>query len=209
MGLLIFLRKRATTNYFRDLVIDSIDTGAGNNVLLCSGFFQELFNHSLYQATLEKNFTNVLLNKNIDITTVGIHNNVWMHSYKNFRDNLQNSGVNIQAKYISSYRWHAKIFILKDKDEPVLGIVGSSNITRNAFSVSVPHNYEADVVMWKDSNAIINDFMKKYIDMLKEFPDEIIVADYDPQKNNGLSIEERLKNLENDINKQDLKDLPS
>jgi len=100
MGLIIFLRKRAQINWFRDIVIGSINSGAGNRVILCSGFFQEV--EGKYQASMERNFAG--------------------------------AGVNITAKYTSNLKWHAKIFILKNNTNPILGIIGSSNITRPAFS---------------------------------------------------------------------------
>lgn len=206
--MIIFLRKRAVTNYFRDLIIGSIECGAGNQALLCSGFFQEFFQTSSYQASSENKFSDILLNNNIELTTVGIHNYVWLPSYKNFRDSLVNKGVNILAKYSSKFHWHAKIFILKKDSAPIFGIIGSSNLTRNAFSVSSPFNYEADVVLWSENNSPINNMMSRYNSLLNEFPEEIIIADYNSEKNNNQTIEYRLSSLENDIKKHNLKDLP-
>lgn len=96
MGLMIFLRRRAQINWFRDIVIDSINSGAGNRVILCSGFFQE---GGKYQASIERNLARVLHSRSIEITTIGIHNYNWLQKYKNFRNSLLSAGVNITAKY--------------------------------------------------------------------------------------------------------------
>lgn len=153
MGLMIFLRKRAQINWFRDIVIDSINSGAGNRVILCSGFFQE---GGKYHASIERNLAEVLHNRSIEITTIGIHNHNWLQKYKNFRNSLLYAGVNITAKYTSNLKWHAKIFNLKNNTNPILGIIGSSNITRPAFSDNVPFNYEADIVLWSKENRTID-----------------------------------------------------
>lgn len=208
MGLVIFLRKRTQVNRFRDILIDSINLGIGNKAVICSGFFQELFKSNSYRASTERNFSNILSTKQIELTTIGIHNNTWMPSYKNFRDSLRTAGVNIAAKYAPSFHWHAKIFILKQNDNPILAIVGSSNITRNAFSDSYPHNYEADVIMWLDSLEPISALMERMIADTRDDPHEVIIADYDPHKNSNLSIEDRLKRIDGELKELDLRDLP-
>ncbi|MBK7348199.1 MAG: hypothetical protein IPI98_15235 [Chitinophagaceae bacterium] len=61
-----------------------MDTGLGNNVLLCSGFFQEYFKGGIYQVSTEANFDGVLLKHKINLTTVGVHNPQWLTPYKKF-----------------------------------------------------------------------------------------------------------------------------
>ena len=208
MGLAIFLRKRAQVNRFRDVVIDSINAGVGTKSTLCSGFFQEMFKSSPYCASAERNLALVLANNGIELTTIGIHNNTWLPSYKNFRNSLRNAGVNILAKYSTSFHWHAKIFILKQVDDPILAVVGSSNITRNAFSVSSPHNVEADVFMWRDSILPLTTIIEGMIAATIEDPHEVIVADYDPHRNANLTIDDRLKRLDAELKEYPLRDLP-
>ncbi len=208
MGLMIFLRKRAQINWFRDILIDSINSGAGNRVILCSGFFQE---GGKYQASLEKNLARVLHRRSIEITTIGIHNYNWLEKYKNFRNSLLSEGVNITAKYTPNLKWHAKIFILKNNTNPILGIIGSSNITRPAFSDDVPFNYEADIVLWPNENRIIDSMMMRIAGIISndtDYANELITTDYNPESNNGLSIEDRLNGLNEEIEKLDLRDLP-
>lgn len=208
MGLMIFLRKRAQMNRFRDILIDSINSGAGNRVILCSGFFQE---GEKYQASIERSFAEVLQSRSIEITTIGIHNYNWLQKYKNFRNSLLSAGVNVTAKYTSNLKWHAKIFILKNNTNPVLGIIGSSNITRPAFSDDTPFNYEADIVLWSNENRIIDRMMKRIVEIIRQDTDdshEVITTDYNPERNNGLSIEDRLNRLNDEIENLELRDLP-
>ncbi len=208
MGLAIFLRKRQMQNKFREFLINSIDTGLGNKVLLCSGFFQEYFKGGPYQVSTEGNLNKVLLKHKIELTTVGVHNRGWLTPYQNFRNNLRTAGVTINAMLSKNYHWHAKIYILKIDDRPIFGIVGSSNMTRNAFGLTAPFNFEADVVLWLDEFIALNNLVNGTIAELNQFSSEVIVADYDPEKNFGLTIEERLRQLATDVENSPLTELP-
>ena len=211
MGLAIFLRKRLTPNHFRDLLIGSINTGLGDNALLCSGFFQEnqesWGRRGHYQVSTEGNFSQILINNKINLTTVGIYNDYWLDSYRNFRNNLQAAGVTVTAKVATQFHWHAKIFVLKKGATPIFGIVGSSNMTRRAFGQERDFNNEADVIMWDDKHKEFSDLMNSTRELLNQFQNEIIIADYAPDKNFGLTIEQRLQQLSDDVNKIELRDL--
>lgn len=207
MGLAIFLRKRQAINKFRELLISSIDTGLGDEAIICSGFFQEHFKGGIYQVSNEGNLDNVLLRNKINLTTVGVHNNNWLTPYRNFRDNLRNIGLNVNAKTSRGFHWHAKIYVLISKGRPIFAIIGSSNMTRNAFGISAPFNFESDVVLWLDEFNEFNTILNVAVSELNQFSSEVIIADYDPDKNFGLSIEDRLRQLVDDIKKTELNDL--
>ena len=89
---------------------------------------------------------------------------------------------------------------MKDR-RPILGIIGSSNMTRPAFSSGGTFNYEADVVMWDDSIRGLDGIMSSVIEG-NENPFGLIVTDYDPDKNKGVSIADRLNGIIGEI--QDL-----
>jgi hypothetical protein len=201
MALAIFLRKRLIMNWFRDLMIGAIQTGAGKRALLCSGFFQE----NGYKATQEKQFAQVLFSQGIDLTTVGIHTGIWKTSYSNFINNLKAANVNVNAKYVNGLKWHAKVFILSN-NYSIFGIIGSSNITRPAFAAIKNFNYECDVILWPDDFTAINDFM---IEALRKIDDyhEVIIAPYEEKNNGGITIVQRLKKLEEEILSLRLSDL--
>lgn len=207
MGLAIFLRKRLAVNKFRELLIKSLDSGLGDEAIICSGFFQEFFGKSKYQASLENNLQTVLINRSISLKTIGVHNNYWISSYRNFRDSLKTKGVNIDAKLSKNLRWHAKVYVLLKDKRPIFAIIGSSNMTRNAFSTTSPFNFETDVVLWLDEFQQFKKLMNKEIEDLAQNQSEVIIADYNKKRNFGLTLEQKLKQLIDEIESLDLKDL--
>lgn len=198
MALAIILRNQLPINRFRDLLIGSIKTGAGDNALLCSGFFQEKFRGSGYQASLEQDFGREVAKSKIELNTVGIHNVAWKQSYRDFKDSMKSSGANINCYYKNGLRWHAKVFILSNKENPIFGIIGSSNITRTAFGSIRDFNYECDVILWPDDCEEIDGWFNDQI-AGNNFPYEVIRAPYVPDMNNGITVQERLNTLKNEI----------
>ncbi|MBO2626636.1 hypothetical protein I6M44_21565 [Shewanella algae] len=168
MAIAIILRNQLPINRFRDLLIGSIKTGAGDNALLCSGFFQENFRGSAYQASCERGFGLEVAKSKIELNTVGIHNGSWKQSYRDFRDNMIALGANINCYYKNGLRWHAKVFVLSKGEEPIFGIIGSSNITRTAFGSISNFNCECDVMIWPDSNQKISEWFDKAL-LIKSF----------------------------------------
>jgi hypothetical protein len=196
MSLLILLRKSAPVNRFHNLLINSIDSGEGDSALLCSGFFQEMNN---YSASLDSGLCHSLFNNNVALTTIGVHNRLWLNRYRGFRDVLVNNGVNINALITNNFHWHAKVYILKKQGEPIFGIIGSSNMTRNAFGHNSPFNFEADVVLWDSSNITINNLCQSQTEISGGDFDDIIYADYNTERNSGKDSMEKLKELEKEI----------
>lgn len=217
MAIAIVLRMSESTNLFRDAVINSLSYG--DEVILCSGFFQENFKGGKYQATLEPKLIKNLVTHQIRLTTIGIHNSTWRQSYKNFRDNLLKNKVNITCLYKPACKWHAKVFILKKSGRPIFGIIGSSNITANAFGVSgssdsknnsatlpANFNYECDVFFWVDKlkniNRSLSDLLFNQAQSLNVFR-----AQYNPKSNFEINISQRLQNLMTSVLDDDLKEL--
>jgi len=198
MGLAIILRSQAAANHFRNLVLAAVNSRAGGRALMCSGFFQELFKKHPYRASMEGNLAKNLASKRVALTTVGIHNNTWMPAYRNFAKNLKRHRVSLNAIYVNQLRWHAKVFILSTAKQPVFGIIGSSNITRRAFSVGTPFNREADVVLWDDGNSRICRAVAGVLDEIQD-PHQVVRAHYPTELNQGLSEADRLRDLEREI----------
>jgi hypothetical protein len=215
MPIAIFLRTSKGNSLYRDAIIRSLNSGAGNYALLCSGFLQENKatpkGPSPYRATLEPGFSAALATHGIQLDTIGIHNSTWHASYVNFCNNLSAAGVTLVPYIMSGFQWHAKVFLLKQKSSPIFGIVGSSNLTANAFGVSnVPalvtdspfpptnFNFECDVYFWTDANIAIATIMEELIGR-EEIREQIILARYDEQENFGSSIEDRLNDIEEQI----------
>ncbi len=188
MSIAICLRKTAPINYFHDLLVGSINTGLGNNVLLCSSFFEE---KNSFHVSNYNGFDQLLLNNNIKLTAVGIYKRQ-RSAFQDFITNLTNAGVAVTGKRISACRWHAKVYILCKGDRPIFGIIGSSNMTKNAFAHGTSFNYEADVFMWLDE---FSEFSKLINDLFQENKDEVIIVDYNEAENANISIENRLRDL--------------
>ncbi len=197
MGLAIFLRKNATPNYFQNIIIDSLKSKSGDEIILCSGFFQENLNGHNYQVSAEANFNATLRQNNIKVTAIGVHTGVWNKAFHDFVTNLRNgrNHTDITGWKITKFKWHAKIFILLKYGKPIMAIVGSSNMTRLAFGTS-DFNYEADVILWLDQYKKLDNSIKKHI---SENSRNAILANYDVDKNGGITIQQRLNDLLNDI----------
>ncbi len=205
MSLLIILRKKRYPNYFQKFLLGAIDSNIADNAILCSGFFQE----NSFSASFSSGLARSLLNNKIAITTIGVYNPIWKPQYIRFRDNLIACGVSVNAKLTASYKWHAKIFILKKGNNPIFGIIGSSNMTSRAFGICKQFNFEADVVLWDDNYSELVNLTSKSSEFLldEDNSNDIIYADYDVEKNNQISIIARLQQLERELDIQNLRDL--
>lgn len=202
MSLLIILRKKLIPNRFNELLINSIDTGEGDSAIICSGFFQE----NVFSASFSTGLCCVLLKHNINLTTIGVYNNIWVPQYKKFRDNIASCGNIISAKKIRSNKWHAKIFILKKGNDPIFGIIGSSNMTSRAFGTWLDFNFEADVVLWDTSSPRIHALCQEQTDTNNNI-DDLIYADYNLERNRNRTAMDRLRDLEKELNISNLTDL--
>lgn len=204
MPIAIILRTSGSINIFRDAIIDALDSDHIDEALLCSGFFQENFKGSAYQASTEQQLGLVCANSGIKLTTVGIHNNTWKPSYQNFKANMLAAGANITCMYKPGMHWHAKVFIASSSGKPHFGIVGSSNITRNAFSTGGKFNNECDVFMWAKSSPITA-IASRIADILDG--QVIIRAPYLRKHNQGMSLPQKLSRIRDEVLGQDLQEL--
>ena len=201
MPLAIVLRTSGSINVFRDAVVDALSSNHIDEALLCSGFFQENFKGSAYQASAELNLATACATSGVKLTTVGIHNNTWKPSYKNFKANMLASGAAITCLYKPGMHWHAKVFIASSSGRPVFGIVGSSNITRNAFSTGGNYNNECDVFLWSRSSPIAG-IAERAIDFIDG--QLVIRAPYLRRHNQGLSLSEKLAQIRDEVMGQGL-----
>lgn len=203
MPIAIVLRKNVSKNPFRDVIVSAISSGIADEALMCSGFFQEN-RGSAYCATLEKGLAASCARNKVKLITVGIHNSQWLTSYRSFQTNLLSAGVNAHCKYKVGTKWHAKVFIALRGGQPLLGVIGSSNITRPAFSSSIPFNRECDVIIWPEGSAhdgLMNEALGQ-----GNFED-VVRAPYIPDQNGGITVESRLRSLYDEILADGLVDL--
>lgn len=196
MGLIIILRRNTRPNYFRNIIEQLLNSKIGDEAIIGSGFFQEDLKFSASKTT---NLANLLYQNNIKVTVIGVYNNYWQSAFNKFVTELIINKVQVN-NVIRKHRWHAKVFILKKKNIPIVGIIGSSNMTRAAFDYSAPFNYEADVVMWIGGN-LVSKTIKKVTQGKEQDNLGIIIAKYNKADNEGITIKQRLIQLINDIEK--------
>lgn len=197
MSLALIFRNKANPNLFRNTVLAAIGIPGAVEILICSGFFQNHFKGSPFCASKEGNLAKRLKASAAKVITVGVHNASWKAAFDSFNADLLANGVAVTPRLVKSYRWHAKVFVVSTKRGPIFAAIGSSNLTRNAFSTTMPFNYEADVLLWvpqaRGASAVINEVTRQIE------PTDIIRAPYSASRNEGLTIRNRLAILRQQI----------
>ena len=95
--------------------------------------------------------------------------------------------------------WHAKVFLAKQGNVPLVGIIGSSNITRRAFGLAKDFNYECDVVFWDESVPEIDKAIATAIGDTGDVSDVIVTNYDDNHPANRQPLQSRLLTLEVEI----------
>ena len=192
------LRNKQTPNIFRRTLLNAFSEGIGNEYLLCSGFFQEkqYVKNSYYVSdSFIKNSPDFPCR--VKVTTVGVYSKyIWGSQYDDFTKAISaikcSCGKSIEVekrKPKTSNKWHAKIFIVRSNGVPMLAIVGSSNITRNAFDEQKGWNRECDSIIWNTKSSEIDTLVRQSVSGQLgdegETPDdlekqhEIVISKYD------------------------------
>lgn len=195
----IFLRKEERINYFRSIILNVFNSDSIDEIIICSGFFQEPSNGEFSASEdLIRNISNYNQKK---IKIVGVHNNQWIKKFDIFCSKLKQNKFIINKFKIKNTKWHAKIMIAKKNGIPILTIIGSSNITRPAFHNSSPFNYESDVLFWDDKNDDTKNIIQETFSENSQNGFDIISSDYNPNDklNNNKNLVDKIKKLEEDI----------
>ncbi|QPB43089.1 phospholipase D-like domain-containing protein [Rodentibacter haemolyticus] len=178
--LAIFLRKDAKPNFFRNVILSSLGNSDFDKYILCSAFFQEN-----KFSTSSEIINTVNLKRKLEIDIYGLYRGSWNKQFNQFCLQVKNHYKNSFCK-TNFYRFipnsHAKVFIAKKQGEPLISIIGSSNLSAGAFADRDSKdrwNQECDVVIWNNSNSLSKNIMKTTFanisDSLKPF---IYVSDY-------------------------------
>lgn len=196
----IFLRRSASINRFRNILVGCVNEGCVNEAVISSGFFQE---DNKFSGSALFALTPSRCGRPIDLIFVGVHNSRWVAQFNFFVTTIQRANclgcVSISKRKPRGLRWHAKTFIGSIGGEPRIGIIGSSNLTRPAADTSKPFNYEADVVLWYESDNAIDKIVSQQIES-KDGSHEVIVTTYEEGGLNGpLSLGDRLRSLRDEI----------
>lgn len=91
------------------------------------------------------------------------------------------------------------MFLAKQGNTPLVGIIGSSNITRRAFGLDKDFNYECDVVFWDETVPDIDRAMSVAIGDPGDVSDVIVTNYDDSHPANRQSLQARLLLLEAEI----------
>jgi hypothetical protein len=197
----IFLRKTGSVNKFRRAILNTLRTDLVDNALLCSGFFQD---NGKYSTGADFDLLSHRSGTKLTLTTLGLYSYSWKSQYASFFSQLyaMNPDPCFSAvqKRIPSMGWHAKVFLAKQgEDRPLVGIIGSSNITRRAFGELKDFNYECDVVMWEETLPEIDNAISNAIGNTGNISD-VMVTNYDnSHPANKQPLEDRLRALEKEI----------
>jgi phosphatidylserine/phosphatidylglycerophosphate/cardiolipin synthase-like enzyme len=196
----IFLRKTGSINKFRTAILETLRTDLVDNALLCSGFFQDT---AKYSAGADFDLTSFRKRSPLKVTTLGLYSYTWKAQYVAFFSQLQaqNKCPSFSAVQmrIPSMGWHAKVFLAKSGNRPLVGIIGSSNITRRAFGLEKDFNFECDVVFWDETVPQINTAITTAIGDTGEASDVIITNYDDDHPANQQPLQNRLLTLESEI----------
>jgi len=193
-------------------MVSSLNVGIGDHAIICSGFFQEnLRPNSPRPQYLLSQDTGFIQGLQVvgALTTVGIHSNTWLPSYRQFVVNLIAQNVVVTPRYRNSSPWHAKIYLLERNGTPVFGMIGSSNMTARAFGVQgdvgvLGFNHEADVVLWDNNIQQLNDFMVTTLEDLDAT--DMMKMNYSEELN-GVSIIEQLERFKRELDIDNLQEL--
>lgn len=203
MNVCLIFRRSFLVNKFHDILVASLNSGVGDHAIICSGFFQENLRPNSprpqYFLSQDPGFIHGL--QGVDLTTVGIHSNTWLPSYRQLIVNLRLAGVNVMPLYRNRAPWHAKVYLLEQNGVPIFGVIGSSNMTGRAFGCQgdqgvIGFNHEADVVLWDNNIAELNDFMEEILEDME--PTDVLKLNY-REELNGISILDQLDQLKAEL----------
>lgn len=195
----IFLRKDAQPNFFRKIILSTLKNSSFDKYVLCSAFFQENKFSTSSEIISAVNSTRTV---NIDI--YGLYRGTWNKQFNQFCSNLKNYYQNSSCSanfYKFKPNSHAKIFIARKQDLPLISIIGSSNLSAGAFadrSSKDKWNQECDIVIWDDSDtsskAIIQNILENVPGQLKSF---IYIANYEQNYiSSDISCLDKINRLE-------------
>lgn len=210
----ILFRESQKLNRFRKVISGTFQINI-DEMIICSGYFQEKYETSKFEAS--NAFKSPKCKQLILVSTKDAQEDQkksikeWDNSFIRFCKSMeQKMGNNMTLYKARTNTWHAKIMIGKIKQNdsndlmPGIAMIGSSNLTRPAFGISSPYNYECDVVFWDTQIKAIDDLMSSILN--QDGDDGVIVSNYDINDpyNRNKSLESRVKELENQIFDQNI-----
>ncbi len=199
-----FLRTKDSVNDFRRILKSFVAVPNLSRAVVTSGFYQEGTATTAFKASDLFYFPCVKRAKPSPITFVGVYDGRWMPAFTLFGFNVIANNckccVDISTRKAKGPKWHAKVFIGHIGGVPRFGIIGSSNLTRPAADTSKPFNFEADAVVWYESDLDVNAAVLEGLEPQARLG-QVLMTKYDPQDilNNGRSVQDQLQALQDQI----------
>ena len=214
--LAVVLSTTPSHNVFRRVIEGSFNSGYLTDFMICSGFFHERTNKqgAFYASDA---FKSAILPNSSKVTVVGAYDpastefddfctTLTFNLKKKNGDKVPLMQRRAAKKYAN--KWHAKIYIAKQHTSHRLAVIGSSNLTRSAFSPS-PSNNESDVIIWDDSHAKTRRIIDSVISdeeptnsLIGEGGQTVIVGNYnqsDKRNNYHGPMQDRLNRIWQDV----------
>lgn len=215
MGMQILFRKYVFDSPFRRALLE-LNKMTGEKLILSTGYVNLLFksdgslnpyNKPQFIKSIKDGFKTV---QSPEIHIVG-------GKFKNDPPNLQEfesflnqlnsdlpSNINIRFFKAINESWHSKVAFKVNNNSPISGIIGSSNLTRAAFSTynnsSYTFNHEADVFIWKKKDKNINfngiddkEYTPKDLEEIRKGIIDDFIAALEEDWNQNIKVYEKLK----------------
>lgn len=177
MAMQILFRKYVFESPFREALLE-LNKMTGEKLILSTGYVNLLFmkngginsyNKPQFINSIKEGF------KGINSPEIHIVGGTFknapskLQEFQDFLNQLISDLPNIDIKFFKAINesWHSKVAFKVKDHEAISGIIGSSNLTRAAFSIynnsSYNFNHEADVFIWKkkDTNKKFNGIADK------------------------------------------------
>lgn len=208
MPVRITLRNTVDFSPYRELMRRLIECPLGKDLVLCSGYIQTIGKYNiLHDGLLESIKKGCTAGKVTTIagkfeeetqskTNTTGQENYWLNSYKAFIKVLNREKINVEPYIAPERNWHAKIAIKVFDGCPVAALIGSSNLTRPAYSSNNDKwNFEGDVLIWVNHPDLDTYFRGQFQSKML-YGDIHLILDPDVRQ---LDEKEQLWNLYNDI----------
>lgn len=196
----IILRNTGSVNRFRRTILGALRLTVVDEALVCSGFFQD---DRKYSAGSDFDVMSHRSGAPLCLTTLGLYSYSWKAQYATFFSQLQaanpHPSFTALQKRVPSMGWHAKVFIAKQAGRPLVGVIGSSNITRKAFAELSDFNYECDVLFWEESISVVDIAMSAALGDSGDISGVIVTNYDDNHPANRVPLADRLLALEAQI----------
>lgn len=197
MSIVVTLRKdNLNMSYYKEILLSLLNSGVVDNILISSGYFSENENFKVSEEkdSNGKSMVSCLSDGVItSVIVVGAHSKD--RDFFTFIEDLKKECKNVIGYYHKENKWHAKICILRRGDRSLAGIIGSSNLTGAAYSHNSYSSYESDAFIFskdKEIDALVTNEVNKLRNTDNNYTECVLLADFDPQKNGGLTEEEVL-----------------